>query len=190
VNTVIIGEGGHAHDIVAILDALCVRHIACVGDITPNRVDATLLAYSARRYLLGVNDPNIRHALDTILRPAANAIHPTAAVDEDTDYTEGLVVGAHTTIGPRSSLGRHTHINANCFLTRAHLGNYVTVSPGAIICGDVTIGDQVTIGAGAVVSNLCFIGDRSVIGAGAVLPPNTHIPEDQTWVGVPARSVG
>jgi carbonic anhydrase/acetyltransferase-like protein (isoleucine patch superfamily) len=90
-------------------------------------------------------------------------------------------------IGVGCLIGRHVHIGQSVSMVRTTLGPYATVSPGAIICGDVWIGEGATIGAGAVISNLCEIGPYATIGAGAVLPPRTVVPRGAVWAGVPAR---
>ncbi len=120
---------------------------------------------------IGINDGSFRRKLDA---------HEARF--------DGVLVGPNSTVGPGVTLGRHTHINANCFVTRAALGDYCTVGPGVTICGDVTIGDDVTIGAGATISNFVTIAAGSYIGAGAVVTPHTDITSG-VWVGVPARKL-
>lgn len=186
---VVVCAGGHGQDVAAIAEAAgwWVR-----GFLDERKGSGILgrpyLLPVFDSYVLGHNSSVIRERLD---RPegAVTLIHPSAAVTEDLRASDGVVIGAHCTIGPEVRLGRHTHINGNVFITRARIGDFVTVGPGATICGDVVIGAGVQIGAGAVISNLCEIGPRAVIGAGAVLPPGTHVPPNETWVGVPARKV-
>lgn len=186
---VVVCRGGHGRDIAAIAEASGWIVRGFLDDIPGANVigrptDAPLFG----NYVLGHNDSMVRESLDTGLG-AITLIHPSAALSDDLKASEGTVIGAHCTIGPETRLGRHTHINGNVFITRAHLGDFVTVGPGATICGDVLIGAGTQIGAGAVISNLCEIGPRAIIGAGAVVPPKTRIPPNQTWVGVPARKV-
>jgi NDP-sugar pyrophosphorylase family protein len=120
---------------------------------------------------IGINDGPTRRRLDC----------------HEKDF-DGVLVGPCTYHGPDVVLGRHTHVNANCFLTRCTIGAYCTLGPGVIICGDVTIGDDCTIGAGAVISNLVTLEDGVTIGAGAVVPPGRHLTAG-TYVGVPVRRI-
>lgn len=180
----IVGKGGHAADVawIAARDGHFFTHIEAFTRLElAERLDGMA-------YVLGMNDSHTRSNLDLATVTAARVIDPSL-----TGYPKvidaGAVIGAGVVFGPGVILGRHTHINANCFLTRATLGDYVTVGPGATICGDVTIGDEAMIGAGAVISDRVTIGKGVKIGAGAVVPPLTEIPDYQTWVGVPARPV-
>lgn len=169
----ILGGGGHGLDILHDLRAQGVR-VAGVYDNSPNRgplgtTDDWYL--DSRRWLVGVNDPLVRRDI---------ASGRTGA------YNDGIWVHRHADIGPSVDLGQHTHINAGVTVTRSVLGAFCTVSPGAHICGDVTIGHWVAIGAGATISHYATIGNGVVIGAGAVVLPHQHI-DSGTWVGVPAE---
>jgi len=186
---VVVCAGGHGRDVAAIADAAGWIVQGFLDDtpgpqIIGRPADVGLFDY----HVLGHNSSVTRERLDTP-EGAITLIHPSTAVSGDLRASSGVVVGANCTIGPETRLGRHTHINGNVFITRARIGDFVTIGPGATICGDVTIGAGAQIGAGAVISNLCEIGPRAIIGAGAVLPPGTHVPPNQTWVGDPARRV-
>ena len=52
----------------------------------------------------------------------------------------------------------------------------------------IVIGDDVWIGAGAIVLPGVTIGEGAIIGAGAVVTKD--VPAGETYVGVPARSIG
>jgi carbonic anhydrase/acetyltransferase-like protein (isoleucine patch superfamily) len=186
---VVVCAGGHGRDIAAIADASGWDVQGFLDEIDgPQVLGRPADVHLFDHHVLGHNSSAVRERMD---RPegAVSLAHPSAAVYGDLRASGGVVIGAHCTIGPEVRLGRHTHINGNVFITRAKVGDFVTVGPGATICGDVVIGAGVQIGAGAVISNLCEIGPRAVIGAGAVVPPRTVIPPNETWVGVPARKV-
>lgn len=183
----IVGHGGHGKDVARIATAAGFRIVGWLDDdSTKPRVGwPHELANTRIPYLIGINDSHTRYRMD-VSTHAATAVHPSAEVVSGVRLGAGVVVGAFTQLGPSVALGTHTHINGQCFVTRAELGDYVTVSPGVTICGDVEIGDRVQIGAGATISNLVTIDDDVVIGAGAVVPPRTHLTAG-TYVGVPAR---
>jgi UDP-perosamine 4-acetyltransferase len=65
------------------------------------------------------------------------------------------------------------------------VGAYVTLSPGAVVCGTVTIGNGAYVGANACIIQGLEIDERAVVGAGAVVTRN--VAADLTVVGVPAR---
>jgi len=189
----VLGYGGHGRDVAAIAQAA--GHIVLPRDDDPTRAaypTGVLNVSSSNEivsgYLIGVNDPAERQRLDTTRVEPVNVIHPTAVIETDLRCEGGVVVGAGTVLGPGVVLGRHCHLNAHVFATRAVLGDYVTVGPGAVICGDVAIGARCRIGAGAVISNLVTLGPDVIIGAGAVVPPHSHL-DAGTWVGVPVRKL-
>lgn len=141
-------------------------------------------------WIAGHNSGTVRQKFAAVIeRPAVRLFSDAAYIDNSLIADDGVFVGPNSTIGPQVVLGRHTHVNANVFITRAELGDFCTVSPGAVICGDVQIGEKVTVGAGAVVSNLVKIGSNVTVGAGCVIPPNQTLEPNSTWVGVPARRV-
>ena len=186
---VVVCAGGHGRDIAAIADSAGWVVQGFLDEIAgPQVLGRPADVHLFDHHVLGHNSSMVRERMD---RPegAVTLIHPSAAVSDDLRASGGAVIGANCTIGPEVRLGRHTHINGNVFITRARIGDFVTVGPGATICGDVIIGAGTQIGAGAVISNLCEIGPRAIIGAGAVVPPRTVVPPNETWVGVPARKV-
>ena len=140
-------------------------------------------------FLLGVYDSRVRAHMDRPARESYIATHPDASVDSSVVVDYGVVISAGATLGNGTTLGVHVHVGQNASLVRTSCADYVTISPGAVICGDVLIGEGAMIGAGAVISNLCEIGPYAVIGAGAVLPPRTNVPTGAVWAGVPAHPI-
>lgn len=186
----VLCAGGHGQDIAAILKSSGQNFVGYLDDHVdgPNILGPCIDAEFFDEYLIGHNDSRIREQMD-IPAKAAIAIHPSAALHLTLQAHPGVVIGAHTTIGPKTRVGRHSHINGNVFITRAQIGDFVTIGPGATICGDVTIGAGCQIGAGAVISNLATLGPRVTIGAGTVVLPRQELPPNSTWVGTPARRI-
>jgi acetyltransferase-like isoleucine patch superfamily enzyme len=187
---VVLCAGGHGQDIAAIVKNSGQPFAGYLDDNIdgPDILGPCLDLELYDNYLIGHNDSRIREQMDRA-EGAAIAIHASAAVHLTLQALPGVVIGAHTTIGPKTRLGRHSHINANVFITRAQIGDFVTIGPGATICGDVTIGAGSQIGAGAVISNLANLGPRVTIGAGTVVLPRQELPPNSTWVGTPARRI-
>ena len=187
---VVLCAGGHGQDIAAIVKNSGQPFAGYLDDNIdgPDILGPCLDLELYDNYLIGHNDSRIREQMDRA-EGAAIAIHASAAVHLTLQALPGVVIGAHTTIGPKTRLGRHSHINGNVFITRAQIGDFVTIGPGATICGDVTIGAGSQIGAGAVISNLANLGPRVTIGAGTVVLPRQELPPNSTWVGIPARRI-
>lgn len=187
---VVLCAGGHGQDIAAIVKNSGQPFAGYLDDNIdgPDILGPCLDLELYDNYLIGHNDSRIREQMDRA-EGAAIAIHASAAVHLTLQALPGVVIGAHTTIGPKTRLGRHSHINGNVFITRAQIGDFVTIGPGATICGDVTIGAGSQIGAGAVISNLANLGPRVTIGAGTVVLPRQELPPNSTWVGTPARRI-
>lgn len=187
---VVLCAGGHGQDIAAIVKNSGQPFAGYLDDNIdgPDILGPCLDLELYENYLIGHNDSRIREQMDRA-EGAAIAIHASAAVHLTLQALPGVVIGAHTTIGPKTRLGRHSHVNGNVFITRAQIGDFVTIGPGATICGDVTIGAGSQIGAGAVISNLANLGPRVTIGAGTVVLPRQELPPNSTWVGTPARRI-
>ena len=187
---VVLCAGGHGQDIAAIVKNSGQPFAGYLDDNIdgPDILGPCLDLEFYDNYLIGHNDSRIREQMDRA-EGAAIAIHASAAVHLTLQALPGVVIGAHTTIGPKTRLGRHSHVNGNVFITRAQIGDFVTIGPGATICGDVTIGAGSQIGAGAVISNLANLGPRVTIGAGTVVLPRQELPPNSTWVGIPARRI-
>lgn len=187
---VVLCAGGHGQDIAAIVKNSGQPFAGYLDDNVdgPDILGPCLDLELYKNYLIGHNDSRIREQMDRA-EGAAIAIHASAAVHLTLQALPGVVIGAHTTIGPKTRVGRHSHINGNVFITRAQIGDFVTIGPGATICGDVTIGAGCQIGAGAVISNLATLGPRVTIGAGTVVLPRQQLPPNSTWVGTPARRI-
>lgn len=187
---VVLCAGGHGQDIAAIVKNSGQPFAGYLDDNIdgPDILGPCLDLEFYDNYLIGHNDSRIREQMDRA-EGAVIAIHASAAVHLTLQALPGVVIGAHTTIGPKTRLGRHSHVNGNVFITRAQIGDFVTIGPGATICGDVTIGAGSQIGAGAVISNLANLGPRVTIGAGTVVLPRQELPPNSTWVGTPARRI-
>lgn len=82
--------------------------------------------------------------------------------------------GNNVFIGPRAIIG--AHIN--------HGGNELG---GNIYYKKVKVGNNVFIGNNAVLTPGGSIGNNSVLGAFSVALLNVNIPNDETWVGMPAK---
>ncbi len=107
---------------------------------------------------------------------------------------EGTVIGSHANIratGGRIFIGRNSSIAQQVSLIASN-HTFLTDKPYRHSPWDesktgVFIDENVWIGAGVTILPGCVIGKNSIIGAGSVVARS--IPENEIWVGVPARKL-
>ena len=108
-------------------------------------------------------------------------IHPAAKIDEGffIDHGAGLVIGETTVIGKNVTIYQQT--------TLGGLSPSVDSDSQRNIKRHPTIRDNVIVGSGAQILGPVVIGKNSRIGANAVVLKD--VPENITYVGVPARKI-
>ena len=108
-------------------------------------------------------------------------IHPAATIDEGffIDHGAGLVIGETTIIGKNVTIYQQT--------TLGGLSPSVDSDSQRNIKRHPTIKDNVIVGSGAQILGPVVIGKNSRIGANAVVLKD--VPENITYVGVPARKI-
>lgn len=112
-------------------------------------------------------------------------IHPVAIVSSSVHIGAGTVVMAGAIINPGTVIGKGCIINTGATVDHDNrVEDYVHVSVGAHLAGNVTVGSCSWIGIGAVVSNNIDICSECMIGAGAVVVKS--INKKGTYLGVPA----
>ena len=182
--TALIGYGSHGSDIEAIF-RLYGRGQLVIYDEDPTVAEPPPVPMDIP-YFLGDNYRR-RQMAERLGGRGAPPLHESHKQYLDCVFAPGVVIAPGVSIGHHVTLGLHTHINYGSALTRCFVGDYVTVAPGVIMCGDITVHDDAFIGAGAVLSDRVTVGRGATVGAGAVVPPCTHIPAGEVWVGVPAK---
>ncbi len=108
-------------------------------------------------------------------------IHPAAKIGESffIDHGSGLVIGETCLIGKNVTLYQHT--------TLGGISPAVNSKSQINVKRHPTIGDNVIIGSGAQILGPVNIGKNARIGANAVVLSN--VPENMTYVGIPARKL-
>lgn len=186
----LVGRGAHGADIQAIWKA--VHGSRRLDPYDDNWGEPPPKYVPIEAFYVGINRSEDRRAVSERLKawnwtPADPLVHPSAQIGPACGLGLGSVVSANVVLLRDVRVGEGTHINYNVGATRAIIGKYVTISPGATICGDVRIGDGTMIGAGATVCNLVNIGRDVTVGAGAVVLDD--VEDGDTVVGVPARAL-
>ena len=184
---VILGAGGHGHDIATVAEAAGHTVVAFYDDNKLGYKPCELhrMQLNLEPYLIGVNSPDQRCELNRIAGISPSVVHPAAHVGPRCTLDPGTVIAAGAILSNDVQLGQHTHIGAGSTLVRCQVGRYVTIAPGVHVGGDVTISEGAFVGIGARIKNLVNIGAWATIGAGAVVVDD--VPPGVTVTGCPAR---
>lgn len=195
---VIIGGGGHAKVIIAMLRVRGYQPIAVlddaetlwgtqllgvpvsgpVGSIDANSVDCAVI---------GIGNNHVRRELASRVKlPWLTVIHPTAWVDVSVVLGAGTVVFAGAIVQPGTTIGEHVIINTGATVDHdCSLGNFVHIAPGTHLAGNVSVGEGTFMGISSAAIPGVSIGRWTTIGAGAVAVRD--IPDNVVAYGVPAR---
>jgi sugar O-acyltransferase (sialic acid O-acetyltransferase NeuD family) len=207
---VVIGAGGHAREVLDVVDAVNASGsdrldvIGVLADPAPPRLpiadydvpylgppEALEEVEPEVGYVIGIGDPAVRCRIEARLRgdrEAVTLVHPNVTIGRATVVGQGCVLFSHVSITNRVTLGRHVHVNRNA--TIGHdvvVGSCVLIGPTAAVSGNVTIGDRAYVGAGASIRERVRIGSDSVVGLGAAVVRD--VEPGVTVVGVPAAPI-
>jgi len=115
-------------------------------------------------------------------------IHPTAVIGRDVKLESGTVVMAGVIINCCTTIGKGCIVNTSATIDHDNLiEDFVHISPGSHLAGNVTVKKGTWLGIGSLISNNINITCNSIVGAGATVVKD--ITESGTYVGVPARRV-
>lgn len=181
---ILLGGGEHGQDLIEIAHRLGIHKIAVYDDADGF---PSLPADLNEPFHVGVNCSTIRRSIAERypnVHGGIPLIDPSAIIGSDVVISDGCVVSPLVSLLHSVTLGRFVHVNTHANIVRAKIGAYTTISPGANICGTVTIGEGCLIGAGSTVAERCTIGNDVTIGAGAVVPPYSYVNDGSVVVGV------
>lgn len=116
----------------------------------------------------------------------ATLVHPNAVLSEEVVIEEGTVIMAGVVINSSTKIGKGCIINTSSSVDHDNcISDYVHVSPGVRIAGNVSVGHKSWLGIGSsIVNNLRICADCK-IGAGSVVI--NDLVEPGTYLGAPAR---
>jgi sugar O-acyltransferase (sialic acid O-acetyltransferase NeuD family) len=200
-NTVVIlGTGGHAKELVNVMDKTNFEQI-CFFDDTNSELDKFFDKFKILRskdefrnnfdLVIGTGNPQVRKILydktKYFGKEYLNIISKTAIIGEqDVKFGWGLNIMHQVFISDSISIGNGTLINRLAGIHHdVQIGSFCEIGPGTSILGGVSIGDSVFIGANSVILPKIKINDNVIIGAGSVV--TKEIPANVTVVGVPAK---
>lgn len=173
----VLGAGPHGRSIVRTF-AVHGIYGYLYDDALPSCQDSIETGAKMYPWVIGAAWPWVRADIDYRLS-SVPGVHPP--------FHNGTVIQPGAQVNHEARFGTHVHVCHNAVVSHGcDLGDYVTVFPGAVLCGDVKVGARAMIGAGAVVLHTGItIGKNAVVGAGAVVLRD--VPDGYTAVGNPAR---
>jgi len=143
--------------------------VVCVGSGTGRARIVDRLA------ALGLSDHRYATVVDSLVRiPDGCAIGRGSVLLGHVTLTAGVTLGEHVVVMPGVTL---THDDV--------VEDFATFAAGVSLGGGVRIGRGAYLGMNASVREGASVGAAATIGMGAAVLAD--VPDDQTWVGVPAR---
>lgn len=156
--------------------------------------------YRDMNYVIGVGENAVRQKVAQRFEADlnfVNLIHPSATFGrgqhEVIASAKGVIICAGARLTNNVRVGNFTIFNLNS--TIGHdtiIEDFVNVSPGANISGNVYVGKHCWIGTGAIVnqgtgSRKLTIGDNTMIGSGSVVIKDCE--PNAVYVGIPAKRI-
>lgn len=115
-------------------------------------------------------------------------IHPSAIIASEVEINIGTVIMAGVVINSCTKIGKGCIINTSTSLDHDNfIEDYVHISPGSNLAGNVNVKKGSWIGSGSTVINNIIIRENCVVGAGAVVIRD--LPANCTAVGLPAKPI-
>ncbi len=148
--------------------------------------------YSGCKLILAIGDDAARkklwRAISVLGYELVCAVHPSAQIGRNVSIGAGTVIMANTAINSGTKIRENAIINTGATVDHdCVLDDYVHVSPGVHLAGNVQVGELTHIGIGASVIQAVKVGRGVIIGAGAAVI--NDIPDNVTAVGVPAEVI-
>lgn len=199
----ILGAGGHGKVIADIaLKMNQWKHIKFLDDNEKVKsvlgVDVVGATEEANKYItnadifVAIGDNRIREDVqERLIAQGASMpvlMHSSAVIGQDVEILSGSVVMANVVISPSVRIGKGCIINTGTIVDHdSILMDYVHLSPGVSLAGNVKVGKGTWLGIGSTVINNTYITQECTIGAGAVVVKN--ISEPGTYIGIPAKRI-
>ena len=187
----LIGNGGHAREVMAQMGIKLVRF---VDDQYIDNDTLSLSELDINKYEVMVAIADSKNRYETIQRLPKGIkffkfIHPTAQImSDDVIIGEGSFIGANSIlttniiIGDHAILNRGNHIGHDCII-----GNYFSAMPGAMVSGNVNIGNCVYLGTNSSIIEKKYLLHDIKIGANGVVVKD--ITSSGTYVGCPVKKL-
>lgn len=201
----IVGAGGCASDLLAMLDAEGRAHdLVFYDDVTPGDVGLFYGRFEVLRneteaekhlsrwphFVVAVGGPENRQQLMTRFialggKPVSVISHKAVIGSHSTISDQGVIVMHGTMITHDVHIGHGCLINMGCIIGHgARIGEHCELSPG-VMFSNCTVGNGTHLGIGSRLVPGVRVGKGVRVGVGAIV--TADVPDDVTVVGIPAR---
>lgn len=165
----------------------------CMGFPVIDKVSAALCYKENTDYFVAIGDNVVREQIQEKLEcegaSVAILLHPDAVIGLSVKIGKGSTVMAGAVINSASQIGKGCIVNTGSSIDHDNvIEDYVHISPGVRLAGDVKIGKGSFIGVGSTVSNHITICGGCQTGAGTVVIKN--IEKKGIYIGIPAQMLG
>jgi len=117
---------------------------------------------------------------------AAVLVDPTASAGIDVERAPGCVLMAGSRVTTNVRLGSHSYLNVNAVVSHdCRIGRFVSISPGALVNGGVTLEDGCFIGPDSQLVAPSTIGKNAYVGTGTTVTKS--VPEDALAISRPKQ---
>ena len=194
----IYGGGGHAKSLIELIQAEGKYHVAGILDdhLTPGSKMFGMPVLGGGEALLrlkmqgigmvinavgGIGDIVPRLRIYEKIKAAGltipNLVHPRAYVEKSARLVGGEQIFFNAYVGSDVLVGFGCIVNTGAILSHdCILGEYVNISPGAILAGAVQVGERCLVGMGVTINLGVKIGNGARIGNSAVI--KADVPEN------------
>lgn len=194
---VIIGTGGHSKVICSIVKSNNDKIDAFIDEFSDKHVheNTPVIKYYNKdefqnlKFIIAVGNNKSRFFISKkICHTFVNVIHKSSLIDPNTIIGDGTVFVHGTIVQSGSKIGSHCIVNTNASIDHdCVIDDFVHISPGSTLCGNVEVGLGTHIGAGATLIPGVKVGKWCTIGAGSVVINN--IPDFSVVVGIPGKII-
>ena len=187
---VLIGNGGHAREVMAQMGVNLLRF---VDDQYVDSDTLPLSQFDPTEHIAMVAVSNSKDRFDIVQKIPKETqfftfIHPTALIMGDVEIGEGSFIGAYSILTTNIKIGKHAILNRGNHIGHdCQIGNYFSAMPGAIVSGNVKIYDLVYMGNNSSIREKLSIHSLSTIGMNGAVVRN--IEDNGTYVGVPVKKI-
>lgn len=202
-NLIIIGAGGHGKVVaeaaeksgqwqqIMFVDRLYPSITTC-GSWPVVSSEISTLSHLETNFFVAIGDNHTRAKVFLQTRglgyKPATIIHPHAQLSDYADVEAGAVVLAGCVVNAGAKLCRGSIINTGATVDHdCSVGEFVHLSPGVNLAGQVIVGDHTWLGTGVSTKQCINIGSDIVVGVGAAIVSDLITPG--TYIGAPAKLV-